>query len=194
MKKCASIGMNIDLCVEPYNYARPSVSSSDSLPDSVRTCLKSGSFMNQVKSCLSKEPEFLPKIGVKLTEMQRFQLGLSRLLNYSWPLKEVKVVQEIEPSDKEKIGEFFSQYFGYIAELIACSESILKLSAEERFCMYKHFWFNFIQLERIYTTCQVRGHNLNDTLLFLDNNFLVDFTAPSFSVEKMNPEEKRRFA
>lgn len=60
--------------------------------------------------------------------------------------------------------------------------------------MFKHFWINFIQIERLYTTCQIRGHNLNDNLIFLDNNFLIDYTAPSFTVQSLTPEERKRFA
>lgn len=136
MKKCASIGMNVDFY---ESSSKPSIicsksfiSSSDGFSDHKISNLKSEIFIEQIKKFLSKEPEFIPKIGIKLNEMQRFQLGLTRLLDFSWPLKNVKIVQEIVPSEKEKLLEFYSQYFGYLAELVACSELILKLTTDER--------------------------------------------------------------
>ena len=83
-----------------------------------------------VKQNLMKEPEYVTSTGVKLTELQRFQLGLNKILGYAWPQKNYCLVTTIE--DKQHVVDFYIGYIIHVAQLIVCSENIMKLSLDDR--------------------------------------------------------------
>ena len=59
--------------------------------------------------------------------------------------------------------------------------------------MFKHFWINFQQVERLFTTCQIRGYDVNDTMIFLDNKYMFDMAQADFTICNMTDEERKRF-
>ena len=59
--------------------------------------------------------------------------------------------------------------------------------------MFKHFWMNFQQFERLFTTCQIRGYDTNDTTIFLDNKYIHDMATATFTMCTMTDEERKRY-
>ncbi|KAE9550988.1 hypothetical protein FO519_005803 [Halicephalobus sp. NKZ332] len=199
MKKCTAIGMSVELLNEPPAFIKPSTSEPSPIAATPIATFSEGkvpvvdwvTMISYVKQNLSKEPDFIPMIGVRLTELQRFQLGLNKLLNYSWPQKNHTVVAEVD--NKQKVVDFYILYILHVAQLMVCSESMMKLSLDDRFSMFKHFWINFQQIERLFITCQIRGYDINDTVVFLDKENMIDMAASTFTMCPMSEEEKKRY-
>jgi len=199
MKKCAAIGMSVELLNDPPTFMPPSTSEPSPIATTPIATLDKGeisvvdwsTMIDYIKQNLIKEPEYILSVGVKLTELQRFQLGLNKILSYGWPQKNYPVTTVVE--NKQNVIDFYIPYLIHIAQLVACSELIMKLSLDDRFSMFKHFWINFQQVERLFTTCQVRGYDVNDTAVFLDNKNILDMVKGDFSMCIMTDEERQRF-
>uniref|UniRef100_A0AC34Q5Q8 Uncharacterized protein n=1 Tax=Panagrolaimus sp. JU765 TaxID=591449 RepID=A0AC34Q5Q8_9BILA len=193
-KKCQEMGMIIDLTENERFSICPDLPDQSTSPKGLNLeftnwklkCPDWPTISLFFKNCLCQKPEYLK--NKKMPEIQRFQIGLQKLLNFSWPLPEVKIVKEIH--DPQIVIDFYSEYLTNVAQMLTYSEFFMKLNIDDRFALFKHFWFNFISIERLYTFCQFRGYDSNDTLYLLDNKHLIE--SNGFSLQKLTKEEKQK--
>ena len=59
--------------------------------------------------------------------------------------------------------------------------------------MFRHFWLKFQSLERLFSTCQVLGFDVNDTRMVFDDKHTFECLKDHFTLTTLSPQEEEKF-
>uniref|UniRef100_A0AC35G872 Nuclear receptor n=1 Tax=Panagrolaimus sp. PS1159 TaxID=55785 RepID=A0AC35G872_9BILA len=199
-KRCLEVGMTVD---SANSETLPSVITTPEMPEKCVTVnyefdgksflVNWDSLAESINEVLNIESHFIPNFGsTHLTEMQKFQIGLERLINYGKAKANVKHFNE-GTINREEIVNFYLKYITFLCQILTSLNSFMKFSSKDKFLLFKNFWRGFRTFDRLYATFQHFGYETAETITLIDNQHISDISKQNFLLSVLTDKERESY-
>uniref|UniRef100_A0A914BYU5 NR LBD domain-containing protein n=1 Tax=Acrobeloides nanus TaxID=290746 RepID=A0A914BYU5_9BILA len=125
-----------------------------------------------------------------MTPLQQLQHAFAKFLDQIQPRGDSIIISEY--ADKLEIFKFQEEYVIKLAEAVMHCEPFAVLPFEDKWLFFRHFWAAFYSIERIYSSIEYFGYNLDDSRHLVTSKFAVDSNT-KWTISEIPIEQSMKF-